>query len=469
MQKLQRHLGLFDVYVICTGAMFSSGFFLLPGLAAAQAGPAVILAYFLAGLLIIPSVISMAELCSGMPKAGGGYLFIERSLGPFAGTVGGLTTWIALNFKTAFTLVGIGAYLTLLADVPIQTLAVALAIFFTGLNIFGVKEALGFQKILVISLLAILGLFVVQGFYRVVDLGMVGVHQQKFSPFMPFGIHGTLSTTAFVFISYLGLTKVATLAEEVERPSRNIPLGMFLALGSTTLIYMLGIYVMVAVVDPEILSEDNTPVATAADEVMGWLPWSLGFMLIMVAAIAAFVSTANAGLLSSARYPVALARDHVFPKPLAKIGRFQTPTRAVILSAAIIVLMIIFLPVEDLAKMGSATQLILFILLNAAVIIMRSSGIKAYQPGFRSPLYPWVQVGGILICLVLLIELGWEPFLFALGLALLAGLWYLFYVRARVQHDAAIDRVFGKRPEGRDPLEDEIAAMVRDSDESRAG
>lgn len=461
MRRLKRNLGLFDVYVICTGAMFSSGFFLLPGLASAQAGPAVILAYFLAGLLIIPSMISMAELCTAMPRAGGGYLFIERSLGPLAGAVGGLTTWIALNFKTAFTLVGMGAYLSLLAPMPITSVAVGLAVFFAGLNIIGVKEALGLQKLLVIALLAILSLFIVQGLFRVFDMGLTQVHDQQFTPFMPFGIHGTLSTSAFVFISFLGLTKVATLAEEVQRPARNIPLGMFLALGTTTLMYVLGVYVMVAMLPSEELRADNTPVATAASEVMGWLPWSLGSGLVIVGAIAAFISTANAGLLSSARYPVALARDRMMPAGLAKISQFHTPAPAVVLSVTIIIGMIVLLPVEELAKMGSATQLILFILLNASVIIMRSSGLRAYQPGFRSPLYPWMQLAGMLICVVLLFELGWGPILFTLGLALLALLWYLGYARTRVTHDAAIDRVFGNGPKGDDPMEEEIASMVR--------
>lgn len=91
-EKLQRTLTLFDVYAISTGAMFSSGFFLLPGLATAKAGPAAILAYFLAGVLVLPAMFSQAELSTAMPKAGGTYYFLDRSLGPMAGTVGGLGT-----------------------------------------------------------------------------------------------------------------------------------------------------------------------------------------------------------------------------------------------------------------------------------------------------------------------------------------------------------------------------------------
>ena len=94
--RLKKDLGLFDVFAISTGAMFSSGFFLLPGLAAAQAGPAVVLAYLLASFFILPAMFSMAELSTAMPRAGGAYYFLDRSLGPIMGTVGGLGTWLAL-------------------------------------------------------------------------------------------------------------------------------------------------------------------------------------------------------------------------------------------------------------------------------------------------------------------------------------------------------------------------------------
>ena len=117
--SLKKSLTLYDVFSISTGAMFSSGFFLLPGIAAAQTGTSVILAYFVAGLMILPAMFSKAELTSAMPKAGGSYYFIERAMGPMMGTIGGLGTWLSLVFKTAFALIGMGFYLALLVDIPI--------------------------------------------------------------------------------------------------------------------------------------------------------------------------------------------------------------------------------------------------------------------------------------------------------------------------------------------------------------
>ena len=116
--------------------MFSSGFFLLPGLASAQAGPSVVLAYLIGGIMVLPAMLSAAELSTAMPRAGGPYYFLDRSLGPMVGTVGGLGTWMALIFKSAFALVGMGAYLAIFYEIPIKPFAVGFTLFFTALNVF---------------------------------------------------------------------------------------------------------------------------------------------------------------------------------------------------------------------------------------------------------------------------------------------------------------------------------------------
>ena len=145
-KKLERSLTLFDVYAISTGAMFSSGLFLLPGIAAATTGESVFLAYFVAGFLILPAMYAMAELSTAMPKAGGTYYFLDRAMGPMMGTVGGLGSWVAVIFKSAFALVGMGAYLGLYLDLPFSITAMVLAVAFGALNIFGAKETTALQR-----------------------------------------------------------------------------------------------------------------------------------------------------------------------------------------------------------------------------------------------------------------------------------------------------------------------------------
>jgi amino acid transporter len=138
---LKKELTLLNVYAIATGTTLSAGFFLLPGIALNEAGPAVVLSYMIAAIPLIPAMFSMVELSTAMPRAGGAYYFLDRSMGPFVGTIGGLGTWLALVFKTAFALIGMGAYLSIFwPEVPIVMLAVILAVLFGIVNLFGAKK-----------------------------------------------------------------------------------------------------------------------------------------------------------------------------------------------------------------------------------------------------------------------------------------------------------------------------------------
>ncbi|MEL6615506.1 MAG: amino acid permease [Bacteroidota bacterium] len=445
-KKLKKTLTLFDVYAVSTGAMFSSGFFLLPGLATAQAGPAAIVAYFLAGVLILPAMFSIAELSTAMPKSGGTYYFLDRSLGPLAGTVGGIGTWLALVLKSAFALIGMGAYLVLFVeDVPIKALAVGLTVGFTALNIFGAKETAGLQRFLVATLVGVLAFFVVQGLVAVGTLPE-GALSTQLTPFAPFGWEALIGTIGFVFVSYAGLTKVTSVAEEVQNPDRNIPLGMVLSLLTATFIYVVGVFIMVAVLDPSELRSDLTPVATAAKAFFTWLPGDLGLVLIVIAAIAAFASTGNAGILSASRYPFAMARDHLVTPKLATVGRFGTPVPAVLLTSALMIVVIVALDVEGIAKLASAFQLIIFGLINVAVLVMRESQIPGYVPGYRAPFYPWLQIIGVITPLILVAQLGALTIGLTLLLILGGVVWYVAYVRGnpRVDRAGAIYHLFAR-------------------------
>ncbi|MCP3859301.1 MAG: amino acid permease, partial [Phycisphaeraceae bacterium] len=165
---LKKELNLFGVFAVATGTTLSAGFFLLPGLAFQEAGPAVIVAYLVAAAMMVAPMLCKVELATAMPKAGGTYFFLDRSLGPIAGTIGGLGTWLALLLKASFALVGMGAYITLFfADAPIEGIAVALALLFGGVNFMGAKATTRFQIVMVIGLLALLGWFMLQGTFAI--------------------------------------------------------------------------------------------------------------------------------------------------------------------------------------------------------------------------------------------------------------------------------------------------------------
>ncbi len=442
-ERLSKQLSLLDVYVVSTGAMFSSGFFLLPGIAAAETGPSVVLAYAISGLLILPAMLSQAELATAMPRAGGAYYYLDRTLGPLVGTVGGFGAWFALMLKTAFALIGIGTYLALFFDIPFTPIAVTFAVIFGILNILGARESTVLLRWLVFGLLTILAVFVVDGLANVASHGIAETHQTRFTPFFEHGMDGLLGTIGLVFVSYVGLTKVAALAEEVKDPERNIPLGMTLSLLSVTAIYVVGVGIMVAILGSEALGRPSlTPVADVAREMFHWLPPRVGEFLLVGAAIAAFASMSNAGILAASRYPLAMARDHLIPKPIAGLGRFRTPVWSVGLTCSVLILFLLILDVRAVAELASALQLTLFGLLNIAVIVMRESRIESYDPGFRSPFYPWVQLVGIVAPLILVAEMGWLPSLFTMGVFAASVGWYNYYARGTLTRDGAIYHVF---------------------------
>lgn len=461
-KKLSKKLTLFDVYAVSTGAMFSSGFFLLPGIAAMETGNAVYLAYLAAGFLILPSMLSVAELSTAMPKAGGAYYFLDRSLGPLMGTIGGLGSWIALIFKSAFALIGMGAYLTLFVDVPMLPLALVLTVAFGLLNIFGAKETAILQRVLVGSLVLILALFLIQGLNYMYIGGNILPPLQE-DNFFTNGINGFISTIGLVFVSYAGLTKVASISEEVQNPDKVIPLGMTLSLLTASVVYVVGVFIMVKVLPADELFSSLTPVADAGRVMLDFLPGSTGVLLIVIAAIAAFASTGNAGIMSASRYPLAMSRDGLLSTVFGKIGKYGTPHIAVIATTIFMACVIVLFDVESLAKLASAFQLLLFCLLNLSVIVMRESKIEAYKPGYKSPFYPWVQIAGMVISLWLVAEMG----LLAVGLTgtliIVCIGWYFYYAHGKVKRQGAIYHIHARLGQLRyEALEHELMTIINE-------
>ncbi|MBT3245866.1 MAG: APC family permease [Actinobacteria bacterium] len=453
-RKLTRSLELRHVFALSTGAMLSSGLFLLPGLAAAKAGPAAIVAYLLAGTLAIPAMLSVAELSTALPKAGGTYYFLERALGPAVGTVAGFGTWLSLILKDAFAMVGMSAYLVLIVDVDGTTLALVLIGLFTLVNVVGSKASASVQLVMVAFILVVMAWFLVGGFW---EIRSNGIDSSRLDPFFTSGWSGVLAVTGLVFVSYGGLTKVASAAEEVEDPSHRIPLGMMLSLGVATLLYTLGVLVAVVVVPPEILHEDLAPIHTAAVAV---LP-TAGVWLVVLAALAAFASAVNAGILAAARYPMAMARDGLLPARLGGLSRYGTPAVGVVITGAMIALVVVAFDAEAIAKLASAFVLLTLGMVNLAVLVLRASRIVSYAPAFRTPFYPFTQFAGIAVSVLLISQLGLVPLVFIGIVTVVAWVWHHLYATPRTNRAGAIRHVFERWGEGVDRgLDREMSAAM---------
>ena len=455
---LKRDLGLPATTAIAIGAMVGSGVFILPGIAFVEVGgPSVVAAFLVSAILILPAALSASEMATAMPEDGGSYVYVERGMGPLLGTIAGIGNWFMLSFKGSLALIGGIPYLVFVFPAlegisvpvfgdPIIPLALALGIGFIVLNLVSTSSTGTLQFVIVGLMLVVMAYFVVGG---------VGtVEPDRTAGAFDIGGSGFLTATALVFISYAGVIKVSAVAEEVKDPGRVIPQAMIGSLVITTALYVAVVYVAVGIVDIEAAIEsgllqsdgEGAIMAIAADQALG----TIGVVGVTIAALLALASTANAGLLSASRFPFAMARDDLAPDRFAEVSeRFNTPVPAVAVTGAMLLVMVALLPIDQVAKFGSAFQIIVFILVNLALIGFREGAIDGYDPVFTAPLYPWLQLFGMASGFVVLTQVGTVPFIGAAVITAVSVLYYYAYARGRVERDGAartgVRREIGER------------------------
>ena len=451
--SLKKSLGIIDVFSLASGAMISSGLFILPAIVYLEAGPGIIVSYIIGAVIIIPSLFSKAELATAMPKAGGTYFFVDKSMGSLFGTIAGFTGWLSLILKSSFALIGIGIFAAPYFDNPfitINTVAAFFALFFGVLNAVSVKHTSRLQTILVVFLISILVLYIILG------INKMDVH--NFVPFMPHGKMSIITVSGIIFISFGGLTKIAAVAEEVKSPGKVIPAGMFSAFIVVTLLYVLAVFVTVGLLKPEVFASTLTPISTGAGIIFG----KGGFFILEAAALMAFLTTGNGGLLAASRNPMAMAKDELLPDFFKKInGKTGTPVTSILATTVIMIAFILFLDLEHLVKVASAMMIILFILDNLSLIIMRESKIASYKPAFKSPLYPWIQIIGIVLYIFVLIEMGSYPLLLTGVFIVLSVLWALLYSGVRNKKDSALIHIV-KRITAKELQSDTLSGELKD-------
>ncbi|HET6427880.1 MAG TPA: amino acid permease [Phycisphaerae bacterium] len=454
--ELKKGLGLVHVFAIASGAMVSSGLFVLPGLAHAMAGPGMAVSYLIAGLLATAGALSVAELTTAMPRAGGDYFFIARGMGAGAGTIAGVLSWFSLSLKSAFAIVGMATFLGLIVSIHGLLAGAILCVVFVGVNLLGVREAARAQVALVAVLLALLAFYVIAG------LGQV--QGELLLPFAPHGLGRLFTTAGFVFVSYGGLLNIASVAEEVRDPGRNIPRGMVLSLVVVTLIYCLAVFVTGGVLPAEELDHSLTPISDGARAFLG----RGGYVALSIGAVLAFITTANAGIMSASRYLLALSRDRLLPAPLAAVNRrFRTPHVAIAITGAVILLSLL-LDLRILVEAASTVLIVSGILACLSVIVLRESRLQNYRPAFRAPLYPWLQIVGIAGLGLVLFAMGVEAYVISAVLIGIAFLAYWLYGRKRVSQEFALMHLI-ERLTARElvtgSLEQELKDIVRERDQ----
>ena len=443
--ELDRTIGLAGAMTIGTGTMIGAGIFVFPGLAAGRAGPAAAVSFAIGAVIALLVALPTSELATAMPQSGGGYYFVSRGLGTLPGAIVGVGLTFGLMFASAFYLVGLGEYAAaiLLEAGIVSTTAISIGpidivlligivagLLLTALSIFGTENTESLQNAVVGFLLAILAVFL-----TICGLDILGVGGSSRIPaeFAPRGFAPILSTAALVFTSYLGFAQIATVAEDIVNPDRNLPLSMVGSVVLVGVLYIVTLLIAGSTFEPSVIGPmGETAIVEIAREYFGFP----GVVVILIAGLLATISSANASILSASRALYGLSSDALVPEVAARVNReYGTPHFALSFVGGVIVVLVATGRTEILAEVASFLHLIMYGLICVALIMIRRREPTWYDPAFESPGYPVVPIVGGVASFALIGFM--QPLSQVLGvlLTIVAVVWYLFYARDIVLKD----------------------------------
>jgi APA family basic amino acid/polyamine antiporter len=431
--ELERSLGLFGGLSIGVGTMIGAGIFVFPGLAAGRAGPAAAASFAIGAVIALLVALPASELATAMPKSGGGYYFVSRALGAVVGAVVGISIWLGLVFATAFYLVGFGNYAAaVLAEAGVALgefavvvpLALVAGVLLTALNLVGTENAARLQNYVVGLLVTILVFFLGYG-----GLDSVGVFGTQSVPerFMPFGPVPVVTTAALVFTSYLGFAQVATVAGDIKRPGRNLPVAMVGSVLVVGTLYVSTIFVATSALGSETLRGFGETAIVEVARAYGGVPAAIA---ILLAGLLATVSSANASILSTSRAAFAVSKDALVPRAASRVSlRYGTPHVALALGAGPVLVLVAFGEVEVLAEVASFLHLVMYGLMCVSLLVLRADEPEWYDPAFRVPAHRIVAGTGAIASFALVLFMQLTSQVVGLLVMVAAGGWYLYYAR----------------------------------------
>ncbi len=414
--SLRRELGLFRATMLGIGGSLSAGNFIILGYAAGLAGSAIVIVVLICGIISLLTMLSYCELGTSIPQAGGEYTFAKATFGGLTAFITGWFEWLSNMFYAAFSALGFAYMISYFIPLNIPLTAILTLIFFTAINIRGVKETGTTESILAMVVLAALAIFIGNGWAATLGMG-------EFKPAAPRGFQGMLEATAYLFELYLGAEAVAVAQAEIKNPKKTIPRAMLISSGVLIFVYTVTVYITVRMVPTEILLVQESPVAFAAEQIMG----RLGALLVTIAITMAGLAAINGAIMAQSRVLYALSRDGYFPKALAKIHkRFGTPHGAIIISSMFTIALAATGIVNFVVYAVNLGFIIGFSLVNLSLMKLRKEKPYLERP-FKVPLYPLTPIVGIITSLVLLLFMEAGVLILGVQLSIFALLAY--YIR----------------------------------------
>ena len=408
--------------------MIGAGIFVLTGIAAGEAGPASIVAFALNGVVTLLTAFAYAELASAIPKAGGGYSFVKMAYPGAVGFVSGWMLWFAYTVACSLYALGFAGYFweffhkyipfisgnvySLLGNkVPILLVTIFIGSIFIWLNARGAEVTGKAENVLTLSKLAVLGIFVYFGLSEI--FANPSQVSESFSPFFAKGMSGVFVAMGLTFIAFEGYDLIATVAEEIKSPEKNIPRATFIALGITIIMYLLILFVSLAAINPggmpswEFLGKyKETAIVRAAENFMP----AFGVALIVFGGILSTSSALNATVMAASRVAFSMGRDLWLPKKVSTIhSKRRTPHIAIYVTGVILLVMAITLPIEAVGSAASLMFLLTFALVNLSIIVLRRNHPEIPRK-YRVPFYPYVPLLGFALNIFLaLYQFDFQP------------------------------------------------------------
>jgi amino acid transporter/nucleotide-binding universal stress UspA family protein len=410
---LSRDLNLFTITMIGVGGMIGAGIFVLTGIAAGVAGPALVLAFLLNGIVTSFTALAYAELGSAFPEAGGGYLWVKEGLGGAQGFLAGWMSWFAHAVAGSLYALGFGRFASefwVISGIPMLGLTVEqmtlifmtiIIVIFTLINYRGASETGTVGNVITMTKVVILGFFVMFGILAM--LRTEAWHSRFTVGFMPNGVLSIFIAMGLTFIAFEGYEIIAQSGEEAIDPKRNIPRAIFLAIGIAVTIYLLVSVTAIGATTPpegmkayEYLGEQKEiAIVEVARQVF---PGNgLGGVLLLFSGLVSTMSALNATTYSSSRVSFAMGRDHNLPEFFSRIHPVRhTPHFAVLFSGLLMLVMAWSLPIEDVAAAADIMFLMLFLQVNVTVMTLRRK-MPDMERGFRIPWMPAIPVIAIVL------------------------------------------------------------------------
>jgi APA family basic amino acid/polyamine antiporter len=357
---LKRILGLRSAVIINLGAIIGAGIFVIIGIAAGKAGPAIIISIFISAIIAIFTGLSFSEIAQHISKEGGVYEYAKESFAPSAGFIGG-TMWTFSNMIAISAVsLSMGSYINSLFHLHINLIiyGIPVIILFAVLNMLGIKNSAKTLSILVGVNLVILIIFIVSGLFY--------FKASDFSNFAPRGFTGIMEGSALIFFAFTGFSRITTVGDEVKNPEKNIPKAIIISIIISSALYAVVAVVAIGLIPSSSLASASAPLSAAIKVLHN--PY-----LIVIIAIGGITATAGVvltGILGTSRVLYAMGRDREIPERFGKIDKFGTPIYSILLSMAISLLFVYFVGFSTIIEASNVSVLIAYAIIDLSAIIL---------------------------------------------------------------------------------------------------